>query len=365
MLKKLLQTASLIEVQKRERTIFDIAEYAHYENVVSNILRFFFDATEEHAFGDLWTKSLLNCYSHKRKKKIEITNCVNVEPVVREISTENKKRIDLIIPLEEYTIGIENKIFSSVYNPFEEYHNKIIERGKKPIEILLTLREEVIAENGGRFINITYDELIQEIELNYKKTARKDKWTFLMEEFISNIKNLKGVGRINMEWQQFINENRYDFQRMIEKYFNDIECKRVFIKTIKSELDKLLSDSFEYNVYLPSLQNGAKHFSVWINVQNAVGDKIAIETYIDKTIPTEITLTLWNRKKGKSADFQSEREWLKEKFSQLKECNESFWGKHLTLKTYKFGSEKNFTENDIAKEMFEIATLLKDKYPAT
>lgn len=360
MLKTILQKANSIEVQKRERTFFDIAEYAHYENITSNILRFFFDATEEHGLGDLWTKSLLNCY--RNKKDIAITNFINIEPVQREISTENKKRIDLVIPLEEFTVGIENKIFASVYNPFEEYHNTIAERGKKAIEILLSLREEINAVNGSKFINITYDELLQEVELNYKKIETKNKWTFLMEEFIQNIKNLKGFRDINMKWQQFMDENRKDVQGMLEKYFNDIELKRIFIKTIRDEIEKLTGNSFEYNVYLPSLQNEAKHFSVWIDVQNSIGDKMAIESYINKTMPSEIVLTLWDRRKGKSANFNNEQELLKEQFPELKECNQSFWGKHLTLKIYNFAGEKKFTEYDIAKTMVEIANLLKNEY---
>ena len=38
----------------RRKTFMDISGYPHYENVVSNILSFYFDDSEEHGMKDLW-----------------------------------------------------------------------------------------------------------------------------------------------------------------------------------------------------------------------------------------------------------------------------------------------------------------------
>lgn len=57
-----------IEFKNEEPNYFSVSGYPHYENVISNILSFFFDYNEKHQLGDLWLKSLLNCYSKKKEK---------------------------------------------------------------------------------------------------------------------------------------------------------------------------------------------------------------------------------------------------------------------------------------------------------
>ena len=43
--------------EEKETNIFDITGYPHYENVASNILKFFFDTNEVHGYRDLWLRS--------------------------------------------------------------------------------------------------------------------------------------------------------------------------------------------------------------------------------------------------------------------------------------------------------------------
>ena len=58
-----LKKAGDIEIESRVKTFFDVTGFPHYENVISNILAFFFDTNEEHGFKDLWLKSLFECYN--------------------------------------------------------------------------------------------------------------------------------------------------------------------------------------------------------------------------------------------------------------------------------------------------------------
>ena len=67
---KLLNDALKYKVEYNEKPLnyFSVSGYPHYENVVSNILSFFFDPEKEHDFGDLWIKSLFECYNEKTNK---------------------------------------------------------------------------------------------------------------------------------------------------------------------------------------------------------------------------------------------------------------------------------------------------------
>ena len=57
--RKLLEEFTKIGVlPKRKETFMTISGYPHYENVVSNILKFFFE-DNEHGMKNLWVRSLL------------------------------------------------------------------------------------------------------------------------------------------------------------------------------------------------------------------------------------------------------------------------------------------------------------------
>ena len=92
----MIQQASNVSVKEKAKTFFDVAGYPHYENVISNILAFFFNTREEHGLKDLWLKSLLDCYNYKAKMNICLGEFEDIE---REHSTEENKRLDIIIVL--------------------------------------------------------------------------------------------------------------------------------------------------------------------------------------------------------------------------------------------------------------------------
>jgi hypothetical protein len=98
---------------KRLPTLMDIAGYPHYENVCSNILRFFFDPEGAHGLGTL----LLDVLARVRGLGIpERALGANVS-VEREVITGAPNRIDLLIQFDGYDILIENKIFAGRPEP--------------------------------------------------------------------------------------------------------------------------------------------------------------------------------------------------------------------------------------------------------
>ena len=133
----MIKKASDISIQEKAKTFFDISGYPHYENVISNILAFFFDANEEHGLKDLWIKSLLECYNKNAETNIQPGEFEKIE---REHTTEENKRLDLIILLNNAIVAIENKIYAKTSNnPFDEYHKEVLEC-KKDLEIFFGMK---------------------------------------------------------------------------------------------------------------------------------------------------------------------------------------------------------------------------------
>lgn len=49
-------SAITFSYKEREHNFIDICGFPRYENIISNILAFFFNIEEQHGFKDLWLK---------------------------------------------------------------------------------------------------------------------------------------------------------------------------------------------------------------------------------------------------------------------------------------------------------------------
>lgn len=183
--------------EKMERNIFEIAGYPHYENVVSNILAFFFDTREQHGYQDCWIKSLMECYLSKNLLDDVSSESIVTNNIEREYSNGSDKRIDLLIDCGSFLVLIENKIYASLYNDLEIYSlmakNYLKKEGLEDtpiIKIVLSLFE-VNNISQKDVINITYEELINQVIKNKEKYQTSLKWSMFCDEFIENIKRRK------------------------------------------------------------------------------------------------------------------------------------------------------------------------------
>lgn len=179
-----LLSRDLPKLPKREKSFLDIASMPHYENVNSNLLRFFFDATEEHGFGDLFLSSLLDLIKHK--KDISFLDWT----VDREVKTIRGKRIDLAILSSDVdrVVIIENKIYHHLNNDLGDYWNHysgIAENDK--VGVVLSLYS--IRLNDNRYINVTHQQLCNEVLKNlgnYILNANY-KYVVYLKDYIENI----------------------------------------------------------------------------------------------------------------------------------------------------------------------------------
>jgi hypothetical protein len=163
------------------KTYMDISGYPHYENVCSNILAFYFDQKEEHRLGNLLLRSLLNTID----ADVEDFNDVNV---IREYRTLGNGSLDLLIDSESITIGVENKIYASVYNNLDDYSKTIdhhasknLNSSKKIYKLVLSLNPLPFpqwAHTGFR--NVTYGLLWASVRGLLGKYADKSETKWLI-----------------------------------------------------------------------------------------------------------------------------------------------------------------------------------------
>ena len=221
---------SLIEISKnyhlkhvdtKSANYFDVTGFPHYENVVSNVLCFFFDTKEEHGFEDLWIKSLIEAFNDKTPVLCNLENTSTAD-IKREYSNGSEKRIDLLVDCGDEVIIIENKIYARLYNDLDVYEkmteNYIGDSNNKTIgpKIVLSLYEIKDFDNACGFINVTYDELISKIEKNWGDYQSAQKWEIFAREFIDNLKSLKGV--IDMEFDKEWLEANFNLDEEKEYY---------------------------------------------------------------------------------------------------------------------------------------------------
>ena len=225
------------DYQKPEQNFLSITNFPRYENVISDILAFYFNTEEQHCLKDLWVMSLLKCYKKYNDTKDVDFSLITTREVIREQSTDERKRIDLYLRTEQNIIIIENKIDSSPSNPWKSYFDKakqyylenaennsdIDKIENKIIPILLTVKNEKEAQIDN-FINITYEELFNKVRENigFYLSNASEKWLIYMNEFMKNVDDInKGyqMNSINDNVQELLENNTQVIKSIIKCRF--------------------------------------------------------------------------------------------------------------------------------------------------
>lgn len=216
---KLLIGFYSIPKHKQIRTFMEIAGYPHYENVSSNILKFFLDPNNEHELKDLVLNSIVHCIDDSLKFNIDVDS-IEVE---REVSTDKRNRLDILIKTENYIIGIENKIFHYLHNDLEDYQQAIksyCKNKKKPIGIILSLNKltqpDIIKATQYGFVNITYEQFFTKIKSNIGQYLDVRNLTFVnyLTDFMKSIENLTPKTMENKALWVFFKTNSKSLQEL-------------------------------------------------------------------------------------------------------------------------------------------------------
>lgn len=236
------------KIPKKEKTFMEISGYPHYENVCSNILAFYLNPQEEHGLKDLFINAFIKIYSTKTHMNYSNVNTTDVT-IFREYQTINNNRLDIVLQNNDIVIGIENKIYASVYNDLNDYANTLNKLNKKSIKIVLSLNEENEISTHSQFINITYSELFSYIIPLIRECNSSNKWIIFLNEFISNLEKT-GVDKImELEINEWIKSRKQD----IDKFYSIINVAK---DNIENKL-KELKNTFENN---SSIKNKFKSY---------------------------------------------------------------------------------------------------------
>lgn len=256
----LIKFKSIPKIKEKKPTYLEIAGFPHYENVISNIVSFFLDTKEVHGFGDLFIKSLLECVKSEKINEYKIET-VSVE---REVVTENKKRIDILIETNDEIICIENKIFANLYNDLNEYAKYVLANNKLKKEVInVILSLDKINSNlpTDGFENITYKELFEKINSNighFISYINSDYLKYLLD-FKYTIYNLYGEEKMDKAIIDFFSTNWETILKFKDE-LNKLE------KVIREKLEKI-----KQNVVLPETASN------WISANRIVVHDIKLD----------------------------------------------------------------------------------------
>lgn len=179
-----------IEARKINSTFFDISQFAHFENTITNWYSFFFNDNAEHSLKTLFLDSLIQLINEKdNTSEFFMDSC----QTIREYYTGNGS-IDLILfdgdeNKMNNAIIIENKVKAGLANDLDDYFSSI-KCQKSKIGVLLSLKK--MDPQNENFINITHQELLKTVEDNignYWKDAN-DKYVLYLKDFVNNIYGL-------------------------------------------------------------------------------------------------------------------------------------------------------------------------------
>lgn len=245
-----------IDTKTDEPSFMEISGYPHFENVCSNILQFFFRTDEVHGMKDLLIRALFKAAGKKYPHELSVND------VLREQTTINNNRLDIVIETDEFLIGIEVKIFAQLYNDLKDYSDFInsIANGREVVKILLTLQD--IPSNQD-FISVTFNTFFQNINnlIGQYWEKANPKYLIYLKDFIQTITRIGSSREMNKELMDFFKENmkdaemffkcisdlRKELRRQVQDLgktinFDNVRCKQWFYRTPYELFDTLVHD---------------------------------------------------------------------------------------------------------------------------
>ena len=222
----------------KDETIFDICGFPHYENVVSNVLAFFFDDEKKHNLNGLLTESFVEA------AKITDQNLDLQFQVEREVKTNSGGYIDLLLHNDSCCIVIENKIFSPLNNDIQDYMEFARDRYNiNAYGVILSIWN--IDPNNNDYINVNYSKFfdILKSNLGHFLGVHNNQHLFLLIDLINNIEELQNGGpSMNPDFLSFIRKNKEDvlkFGTELKMYHDEL---RNIIKLVNSTVSEMLQE---------------------------------------------------------------------------------------------------------------------------
>ena len=254
------------EQVSQPKTFLQIAQQPHYENVISNILAFFFDTSEEHGLEDLFLSSLLELI---REQGVDF--CMNECVAEREFGERVSGRINILLSndTKDKFIIIENKIYHFLNNGLDDYYHAIGDDASQKIGVLLSL--EPTTPRHPKFVNITHQEFSDRILKNLGRFYLRgnDKYLYLLKDYVQNINQLYLTSEMK-EKLSFFFEHHQKIDELVHLQYEVINHVKDQVKRAADDLGYRYSGgrgkSYLYWEFLEqsSPLNGKVYYSIWL-----------------------------------------------------------------------------------------------------
>ncbi len=194
-------------------TLMEIAGFPHRESVYSNILAFLLDSYQIHGFGHLFIRSIMAIYnSHCPDgwpgRGIAPESITATERVEREVTTNGRNRIDLLIECADFVVCIENKIQAELYNDLGEYrrHCERLSRGHVAGIVLSPQPVSDPRLKDNRFVNITYGDLVDQIRQRMGSYISLDttRYQYLLLDFLEQASRISKANTMTDDQRNFL-----------------------------------------------------------------------------------------------------------------------------------------------------------------
>jgi len=305
-------------VEEPPATFIEVAGFPHLEDVCSNVLAYYFDPGHAHGFGTLLLESLLDGVGEGWDE----LDLADVE-VSREEPTHDGYRIDLWIRTASFLIGIENKLFASVGNPFAAYLSHLKERaagdGLRVVPILLTLHPVDSSLEVPGFRRITHEHFLNRVlDLMGPRTVGADiKHLTMWLDFVESMSRLRRGSRMNPEVLAMMSEHEEALDTLLAQVG---KLQREMRRKVQQVGESLDLSSLGEKVKQRHHRERPKVFDTLVHDIFVSSDiRLALEA---RVAPSGWTAWMFNRG-GRSQDLER---WLKERGVQAEPLG---WGGRL------------------------------------
>ena len=328
---------SLIEVRKKVKeemeklppqfNVFNSINLLNHENYNSNLFANFLEIKFKYNGNEIsFAKLFLKYLTEEFGWEFDLEN-IKIEyiEIKRELSTEERKRIDIFIGYKEkFAIIIENKIWAEDgYKQLENYYNHVKSQEYDKIYMIYltpyerepseeSLSKELYKEKGsklyGKFANIKHAEIGYWLEgilkrqefsfLNNEEENNKYNYKLLKSALIQIIDNEKSISGENEEGdmteaeiKKVLNENLFKEIKTIEKADEYIEMfDKVKNLLVKQKIQILIEFTKKIANYLKSKNyKEGEHYTL-------LKDKYIIKEMLNSNYPHPIEFNINNIK---------------------------------------------------------------------
>lgn len=282
---------SPVQSTRLDPNIFQISGFPRRETVASNVWAYFLDPSESHNMGTLFLEAFEACIDRKSeaagKGRISLERTeATVFSVAQEYSegSPTRNRLDILVRSANTVIGIENKVDAELYNPLDDYREKIRNapvwsdemqsdsEGDIRTERLVILHQKSLDRSDLELINedpdlleVSYDEFFEEIlrRIGTHLMDAHPRATELFHQFVENFseeRNMRNLEELDAAIGQFLRQvagseqQFFALRRSLRSYLDGCNQKLSDVDTIvEQRFDAAPVTGYTYGLKHPKL----------------------------------------------------------------------------------------------------------------